>query len=181
LATKVQVALDDMSVPVTAATETNAPSTAPASSGSMVKQLEMTLQPGDIGPVSVRMRLENGALTVTVTTASREVAAALARERSSIEEMLRKSGHTVEAVTVSLAADASMPLAAPAPSGGSQQQGGAQLSDPRGQSLEFSAGARDHDGRRGSPHDGRNGSRREDRPASETVSPATRRGSGIYV
>lgn len=149
-----------------------------APSGTPVKSLELTLLPDQLGPIAVRMRLENGALTISMKAHSHDDTAALVVEREAIEDSLRKSGHAIDAITVSIAPE---PAAGPGDSGPSQQathQGGGDAGG--GRSEATGAGTRDRDGQR--PPSAQflaRGQAGGDEVASSDRSP--RRGPGMYV
>lgn len=171
-------AVEDMHAAEVASTHSTAGPQLAVPSGAPVKSLDLTLQPDQLGPIAVRMRLENGALTISMKAHNHGDTAALVVEREAIEDSLRKSGHAIDAITVSIAAE---PVSRPAESGPSQQatyQGGGDVGGGRSEAM--GTGGRDRDGQRPPSADGMAG-----RQGSDARTPATdqnsRRGPGLYV
>lgn len=145
--------------------------------GGPVKSIELTMQPGQLGPIEVRMRLENGSLTISMKAASREDAAALAIERDAIEETLRSNGYAIDAITVSIAGEPVMRSEASASvSQNPQQQAGSSF-DAR--DLASGTGSGERDGRSSGGHDGTAGRRGDNSSPATPVRPTPR--NGVYV
>jgi hypothetical protein len=100
-------------------------------------------------------------------------------ERDAIEETLRSNGHSIDAITVSIAGEPVMRSepSASAPQTQQQQQSSAGFANDRSQTT--SAGGGERDGRGAGGHDGAAGRRSENSSAAAPVRPAPR--SGIYV
>jgi len=61
-----------------------------------VKELEIALDPADLGAVSLKLRLANGKLSVIIGVSSGTTLSAIENEREAIAEKLGSSGHPLE-------------------------------------------------------------------------------------
>lgn len=64
------------------------------------KILHIELKPVELGSIVVKMRLSQGGMDIRIETAKAETAALLAGDRETLREIVRASGHSVDAVSV---------------------------------------------------------------------------------
>jgi len=78
----------------------SATAASPAATAAMapqaVKELEIALDPADLGAVSLKLRLANGKLSVIIGVSSGTTLSAIENEREAIAEKLGSSGHPLE-------------------------------------------------------------------------------------
>lgn len=120
-----------------------------------LRVLHIQLQPAELGRIELRLRATNDGLEIHVETSRRETHALLQQDRELIASILRKIGHPVETVTISIserldeapAANGEAELDERPGAGAGEARGGAERSD-RGQASPMaenreSSGAED--------------------------------------
>lgn len=92
-------------------------SSAPAAS--TVRVLHIRLDPPELGPLTVRMSMKNGALDLQLEASTPETAALIERDRETISGLLRTAGYAVDGLSVQVTA---APSANAVANNGAQQQ-----------------------------------------------------------
>jgi len=81
-----------------------------------IKMLHIELQPADLGTVTVRMTLKDGALELQLDAGREETARLLQQDRETLSSILRSAGYQIDAMTVRVAEpDRVSPTAAGSP------------------------------------------------------------------
>jgi flagellar hook-length control protein FliK len=84
--------------------------------GTVVRVLEIELEPASLGKVTVRMELKDDVLTLRIETTHREATVVIEKERDKLSNALKSAGYIVDAITTQtgepLRASAQGPLAA---------------------------------------------------------------------
>ena len=125
-----------------------------------VTEMEIALDPADLGAVSIRMRYANGKLTVVIGAANASTRQAIESDREAIAERLTSPQHPLEALIIQ-SADPT-----PVPSGGNDAS---DSNDPRQNAANGDPASGGSRASRGAP----NG-----RGQGATAAPASRGGSG---
>jgi len=86
--------------PQTATSALSAPGTASVSGAQPVKELEIQLDPADLGAVSVKMRLSDGKLSVVMQVSKPSTLTAVEGERDAIAKRLGVSGQSLESLVI---------------------------------------------------------------------------------
>jgi chemotaxis protein MotD len=137
---------------------------------SPVKILHIQLQPAELGTVTIRMAVKDGALRLELEAGRSDTAQLIQRDREALSALLRSAGYLIDGVDVRMAD----PSAGAAPGGnqaGMQMQGGHSGSSQAQAQLP---GERHHEGHRHNPFG--NGSNGEDEQAGRSAG----RG-GVYI
>ncbi|WP_157080434.1 flagellar hook-length control protein FliK [Methylobacterium variabile] len=105
-----------------------------------VRLLTLQLRPAELGPVLVRMRLQDGRLEMSLRAEREETAELLRRDGGLLTELVRNAGYRPDLVTIEAGRLAGQPGGQPeapqggqafqAPTGGQGQQGGAAPDQP---------------------------------------------------
>ncbi len=143
--------------------------------GTVVRVLEIELEPASLGKVTIRMELKDDVLSLRLETAHREATVVIEKERDKLSNALKSAGYVVDAITAQTAepqrASAQGPLAATgaqsSPFSSSQSQAG--LAHSQG------GGGQQHEAGRG-----------ESPPASRGINegpenPSARTAGALYV
>jgi hypothetical protein len=141
---------------------------AAAPNAPVLRTLTIELAPPDTGRIVVRMKLDRGALSVTLEASPSSAAQALVNDRDKLERMLAAKGYAIDQVAIQIAPTTPLVPIGPAPHHASPQA--APTFDPGGGSQGQSH-ARDT---------GQSGSDDQDPPFAK-VSPASRSDRGIYL
>jgi hypothetical protein len=142
-------AADELSAAVSA---TTVPGASPASA-QPVKELQLDLQPGELGSVQVTMRLANGKLSIVVGVAKASTLSAIEGERDAIAARLGADGSTLDSLVVTqLNTTATTTAAADSPDGA---PAGSQDNASNGANGDAPTGGEDASGRNGASDAGR--------------------------
>ncbi len=69
-----------------------------------VRVLHIQLSPPQLGPMTIRMSMQNGGLMIQLETANRETAQLITRDRDALSGMLRAAGYSVDGLNVQVTA-----------------------------------------------------------------------------
>ena len=141
------------------------PSGSPATSPA-VKELEITLNPQDLGSISVKLRLSNGKLSVVIGVSNAKTLSSLEGDRQQIVDRLTASAPSLQGLT--LQAQGAGDSGANANSSGGQQDASDLYGSGRGQGQADSAQAQAQGGGSGSP--AQSGGREDGRARAPTPS-----------
>jgi flagellar hook-length control protein FliK len=163
----------DQASSLTSPTSPSAP-TPSAPAPQAVKELEISLDPANLGALSVKMRLANGKLSIAIGVSSSSTLAAIESERDAIIARLGSTQHPLENLVITSrepSNESSQDLAQTAP-------GGNDASDPgnprQAKSNDSSSGASRGDG-------GFTRGRNDPSAASGSTEPASGGGSGALL
>lgn len=95
-----------------------------------VKVLQLQLNPPELGPLTIRMTMRNGALDLRLEAGQQDTARQIDRDREAISGILRSAGYLVDGLSVQIAAPARPDNSSLFTGTGSQQQG--QQQSPQG-------------------------------------------------
>lgn len=99
----------------------------PLNSGQLMRTIELTLAPADLGAVTLRLSLRSNVLTVEAEASKASTAKLLSDDRDALEKSLRDAGYDVSALKITDAGAISATAAtAAAPTGGMQFQDNGQ-------------------------------------------------------
>jgi flagellar hook-length control protein FliK len=138
---------------------------------SPVKILHIQLQPAELGTVTIRMAVKDGALRLELEAGRSDTAQIIQRDRETLSALLRSAGYLIDGVDVRLTDPSAGAAAAGGNQAGMQMQGGHSGSSQAQAQLP---GQRHHEGHRHNPF----GSRKDGE--DEQGGRSTGRG-GVYL
>lgn len=144
----------------------------PSTSGQVIRALDLTLTPPDLGTVKVRLTLQANTLDINAEVSKASTAKLLNDDRTGLEQSLRDSGYDVSSLKI---ADVSASNAANLNGSANPQNGG--------EARASFAGRQDADQQRrdGAPSDQSQQRSSGGRSGNGTHEPNTRATSGIYI
>ncbi len=92
----------------------------PTGRGTVVKVLEIELEPASLGKVTIRMELKDDVLSLRLEAAHRDTIVVIENERDKLSNALRSAGYVVDAITAQTAEPLRGPVQGPLAATGAQ-------------------------------------------------------------